>query len=146
MLHAPAAQITDRFRARLIDPVFDEGADAPDLILVDYQFGNGATDLEIIDEFAQHGASLPAVVLAGISPAFFGVKQAWQVQTLPAAIAYRELATISYEAREKLSAARPATIGQAGRIPGVSPSDLQNLVLAVLRLHGKSAVSRETES
>ncbi len=65
---------------------------------------------------------------------------------LPAAIAYRELATISYEAREKLSAARPATIGQAGRIPGVSPSDLQNLVIAVLRLRSKAAVSRETES
>lgn len=65
---------------------------------------------------------------------------------LPAAIAYHELATISYEAREKLSAARPATIGQAGRIPGVSPSDLQNLVIAVLRLQSEAAVSRETEN
>ena len=63
--------------------------------------------------------------------------------SLPAAITYRDLATISFEAREKLSAARPATIGQAGRIPGVSPSDLQNLVLAVLRLRG--SVSRETQ-
>jgi tRNA uridine 5-carboxymethylaminomethyl modification enzyme len=53
---------------------------------------------------------------------------------LPATIEYRGLDTISYEAREKLSASRPATIGQASRIPGVSPSDLQNLVLAVLRL------------
>ncbi|MGE5686904.1 MAG: tRNA uridine-5-carboxymethylaminomethyl(34) synthesis enzyme MnmG [Gemmatimonadota bacterium] len=65
---------------------------------------------------------------------------------LPAAISYRELATISYEAREKLSAARPATIGQAGRIPGVSPSDLQNLVVAVLRLQRNGPVSRETIS
>ena len=64
---------------------------------------------------------------------------------LPAALAYGELATISYEAREKLSAARPATIGQAGRIPGVSPSDLQNLVLAVLRSRERRGVSRETE-
>jgi tRNA uridine 5-carboxymethylaminomethyl modification enzyme len=53
---------------------------------------------------------------------------------LPGAIAYSAVATLSYEAREKLSAIRPATLGQAGRIPGVSPSDLQNLVLAVLRL------------
>jgi tRNA uridine 5-carboxymethylaminomethyl modification enzyme len=62
---------------------------------------------------------------------------------LPAELGYEGLATISYEAREKLSASRPATIGQAGRIPGVSPSDLQNLVLAVLRLRERT-VSRET--
>jgi len=85
-LHAPRPQLADRFRARLIDPVFDEGAEAPDLIIADYQFGNGAADLEVLDELAQHGASLPAVVFAGISPAFFGVRQAWQVQTLPALI------------------------------------------------------------
>jgi tRNA uridine 5-carboxymethylaminomethyl modification enzyme len=64
---------------------------------------------------------------------------------LPAAITYGDLATVSFEAREKLSATRPATIGQASRIPGVSPSDLQNLVLAVLRLRGTARVSRETE-
>jgi tRNA uridine 5-carboxymethylaminomethyl modification enzyme len=62
---------------------------------------------------------------------------------LPPELGYEGLATISYEAREKLSATRPATIGQAGRIPGVSPSDLQNLVIAVLRLR-ESNVSRET--
>ncbi len=61
---------------------------------------------------------------------------------LPPELGYEGLTTISYEAREKLSASRPATIGQAGRIPGVSPSDLQNLVLAVLRLRERT-VSRE---
>jgi tRNA uridine 5-carboxymethylaminomethyl modification enzyme len=63
---------------------------------------------------------------------------------LPTALAYRELGTLSYEAREKLAATRPATLGQAGRIPGVSPSDLQNLVAAVLRLRTRPSVSRET--
>jgi type VI secretion system ImpC/EvpB family protein/type VI secretion system ImpB/VipA family protein len=86
VLHAPRPQLADRFRQRLIDPVFDEGADAPDLIVLDYPFGNGAADLEALDELAQHGASLPAVVLAGVAPGFFGVKQAWQVPTLPALI------------------------------------------------------------
>ena len=62
---------------------------------------------------------------------------------LPAEIEYRDLMTISYEAREKLSNCRPPTIGQAGRIPGVSPSDLQNLLVAVLRL--RAPVSRETD-
>ena len=55
---------------------------------------------------------------------------------LPAELEYRSLATLSIEAREKLSAARPRSLGQAGRIPGVSPSDLQSLVMEVLKRRG----------
>ncbi|UCE58249.1 MAG: type VI secretion system contractile sheath large subunit [Phycisphaerales bacterium] len=83
LLHAPRAALMDRFTSLLIDPVFDEGADAPDLIVVDAQFGNAAADLEVLDELAQHGASIPAVVLTGVSTGFFGVKHAWQMPTLP---------------------------------------------------------------
>jgi tRNA uridine 5-carboxymethylaminomethyl modification enzyme len=53
--------------------------------------------------------------------------------SLPADLAYRSLGTISFEAREKLDRIRPASLGQAARIPGVSPSDLQNLVAELLR-------------
>ena len=53
---------------------------------------------------------------------------------LPTDIAYEGLASLSYEARQKLDRVRPVSLGQAGRIPGVSPSDLQNLVVEVLRL------------
>ena len=56
--------------------------------------------------------------------------------TLPADLDYVSLLTLSYESREKLARIRPSTIGQAGRIPGVSPADLQNLVLAVVRGRG----------
>jgi tRNA uridine 5-carboxymethylaminomethyl modification enzyme len=52
---------------------------------------------------------------------------------LPETLAYRSFLTLSYEAREKLHQARPASLGHASRIPGVSPSDLQNLVVEVLR-------------
>lgn len=52
---------------------------------------------------------------------------------LPDALDYRSFRTISYEAREKLSEVRPETLGRAARIPGVNPSDLQNLVLEVMR-------------
>ncbi len=52
---------------------------------------------------------------------------------LPVGIEYHAIKTISWEAREKLTATRPVSIGQAGRIPGVSPADLQNLAFAVLR-------------
>ncbi|HEX6617940.1 MAG TPA: tRNA uridine-5-carboxymethylaminomethyl(34) synthesis enzyme MnmG [Gemmatimonadales bacterium] len=55
---------------------------------------------------------------------------------LPDALDYRGLTTLSFEAREKLHAIRPSSLGQAGRVPGVSPSDLQNLVVEVTRLRG----------
>ena len=47
---------------------------------------------------------------------------------------YCDFNTLSMEAREKLSTVRPASLAQAGRIPGVSPADLQNLILEVRRL------------
>jgi tRNA uridine 5-carboxymethylaminomethyl modification enzyme len=56
---------------------------------------------------------------------------------LPEGIAYRDLLTLSFEAREKLTQIRPKSLGQASRVPGVSPSDLQNLVVEVLRLGGR---------
>jgi tRNA uridine 5-carboxymethylaminomethyl modification enzyme len=52
---------------------------------------------------------------------------------LPADITYEDLRTLSTEARQKLSRVRPQSLAQAGRIPGVSPSDLQNLVLEVVK-------------
>ena len=84
VLHAQVDSRMERFNSLLIDPVFDEGADAPHMIIVDEAFGSSASDLEALDEFAQHGASLPAVVLAGVSSNFFGVKHTWQIPTLPA--------------------------------------------------------------
>lgn len=47
---------------------------------------------------------------------------------------YCDFHSLSFEAREKLSAIRPASLAQAGRIPGISPADLQNLILEVRRL------------
>ena len=46
---------------------------------------------------------------------------------------YGDMRSLSVEARQKLAALEPATLAQASRIPGVSPSDLQNLVLEVER-------------
>lgn len=53
---------------------------------------------------------------------------------LPEGLPYRAFATLSVEAREKLARVRPGTLAQAARIPGVSPADLQNLILEVRRL------------
>ncbi|MGQ0712639.1 MAG: tRNA uridine-5-carboxymethylaminomethyl(34) synthesis enzyme MnmG [Gemmatimonadaceae bacterium] len=46
-------------------------------------------------------------------------------------LAYEDMHSLSFEARQKLASIRPSTLAQASRIPGVSPSDLQNLVLEV---------------
>ncbi len=83
VLHARRAELTERFTKLLIDPVFDEGVDAPDLILVDHAFGNTANDTAALDELAQNAASLPAVLVTGLSPGFLGVKQMRQITTLP---------------------------------------------------------------
>jgi tRNA uridine 5-carboxymethylaminomethyl modification enzyme len=48
---------------------------------------------------------------------------------------------VSFEARQKFLAQRPRTLAQAARIPGVSPSDLQNLVLEVERRRRVAAAS-----
>ncbi len=53
--------------------------------------------------------------------------------SLPQDLPYLELASLSTEARHKLDRIRPDSLAQAGRIPGVSPSDLQNLVVEVSR-------------
>ena len=52
---------------------------------------------------------------------------------IPAGFVYDDIPTMTLESREKLSKIRPRTLAQAGRIPGVSPSDLAQLSLAVLR-------------
>lgn len=57
---------------------------------------------------------------------------------LPGDLPYAEFVTLSFEAREKLSQRRPDTLAQAGRIPGISPADLQNLVMEVRRWRRES--------
>ena len=51
---------------------------------------------------------------------------------------YAPLETVTLEAREKLAKIRPRTLAQAGRIPGVSPSDLAQLSIALMKA-GKTA-------
>jgi tRNA uridine 5-carboxymethylaminomethyl modification enzyme len=48
---------------------------------------------------------------------------------IPTNFDYNKLKSLSYEAREKLSKIRPATISQASRVSGVSPSDISVMLV-----------------
>ncbi len=53
---------------------------------------------------------------------------------IPENLDYTQVVGISREAREKFSKIKPASIGQASRIPGISPCDLAVLVVHIKRL------------
>jgi tRNA uridine 5-carboxymethylaminomethyl modification enzyme len=64
---------------------------------------------------------------------------------IPAHFEYRGIPGLSREMVERLSAVRPATIGQAGRIPGVTPAAVAILAARVARFRRDdehSAISR----
>jgi tRNA uridine 5-carboxymethylaminomethyl modification enzyme len=87
-------------------------------------------DEMVIDEVAEDVAYAPYVLrqlseLRAISSA--------ENALIPANVNYFELAGLSTEMREKLSAARPQTIGAAGRIRGVTPAALATILVASRR-------------
>jgi len=91
------------------------------------------------------GASLPAdaVISAELELKYAGyfAKERARAERLAAqgalrladGLPYDRMTTLSIEARQKLMQRKPATLAQAGSIPGVSPADLQNLVLELRR-------------
>ena len=60
---------------------------------------------------------------------------------LPEQLPYDTIAGLRLEAREKLQAQRPATLGAAGRIPGVSPADIAVLMIWLEKQKAASAAA-----
>ena len=56
-----------------------------------------------------------------------------EAKKIPADIDYSQVQGLRIEARQKLEAVRPVSIGQAGRISGVSPADVNMLLVHVAR-------------
>ena len=64
---------------------------------------------------------------------------------LPANVDYASITTLSKEAREKLGSIQPSTLGQAGRIPGVSQADTAALLLWIeIQQRQTSPTSKKT--
>jgi tRNA uridine 5-carboxymethylaminomethyl modification enzyme len=60
---------------------------------------------------------------------------------IPAAFDFSTVPSLRHEARQKLTKIRPATIGQAARISGVSPADISILLVCLKRwgaTHGQT--------
>jgi tRNA uridine 5-carboxymethylaminomethyl modification enzyme len=66
-------------------------------------------------------------------------------KTIPSEIDYGEVKGLLSESRQKMQKQRPSTLGQASRIPGVTPADISVLALYILKSEKKKKnVSRET--
>ena len=57
--------------------------------------------------------------------------------TIPEDIDYDSISSLSIEVRQRLKLARPQTLGQAGRISGVTPAAVALLLIHLKRLQGK---------
>ncbi|MEO9170795.1 MAG: tRNA uridine-5-carboxymethylaminomethyl(34) synthesis enzyme MnmG [Candidatus Baltobacteraceae bacterium] len=60
---------------------------------------------------------------------------------IPAEFEYASISALSREAREKLQAQRPRTLGAAGRIPGVTPADVAIVGLFIHRDRNTTATT-----
>ena len=124
---------------------FDRLAVRPEVQLRDLLAAAGRLDLVAEAPGMEDAATLAETALkyAGyLEREADGVARMHQLEGVrfPAAFDFDAVGAISMEARQKLSRIRPDTVGQASRISGVSPSDIQAL-LVLLRRPG---VSRET--
>lgn len=60
---------------------------------------------------------------------------------IPDSLDYADIKSLSNEVRERLEAVRPTTIGQAGRIPGVTPAAVTALVVHLHRVKKNQAAA-----
>ena len=68
-----------------------------------------------------------------------GMLEREEALAIPMEIDFAEISGLSNEMRDRLSRARPATLGGAGRLPGITPA-----AIAALAIHLRRSVPRET--
>ena len=55
----------------------------------------------------------------------------YETKKIPEDLDYNSISTLSSETKEKLLKVKPLTLGQANRIPGIKPSDIIFLNIAI---------------
>ena len=68
--------------------------------------------------------------------------RSWESRAIPGEFDYASIRAMSHEAREKLASIQPANVGQASRIPGVTPADLSILVVHLERDTARSGIRK----
>ncbi len=63
----------------------------------------------------------------------------YEATILPNDIDYQDIAGLSHEVRQKLASHRPHTVGQASRIPGITPAAVSLLLVHLKRLRKSAA-------
>jgi tRNA uridine 5-carboxymethylaminomethyl modification enzyme len=61
------------------------------------------------------------------------IRKSFEYKQIPVCLDYNQILGLSNEARQKLTAIRPASIGQAARISGVTPADVSLLSVWIKR-------------
>jgi hypothetical protein len=79
----PRTGIADALREQVLDPVRRDERAAPLLILLDFDFAHQAADLSLLGEIAEMAAELNAPVVAGASPAIFGLRHFAHLAAFP---------------------------------------------------------------
>ena len=94
-------------------------------------------DLPLIDRPAQEQIEIHLRYAGYISRQQSQIEEFRRLEErpLPYDFDYQSVESLRLEARQKLSAIRPGSIGQASRISGVSPADIQVLIVALKHGH-----------
>lgn len=103
---------------------------------VTYTMLQQAFDLPVLDEEVRRQVEISIVYEGYIEKQLEQVARMEKLENklLPEDIDYRSVPSLRDEAREKLAAIRPRSVGQAGRISGVSPADV-SVLLVYLEQH-----------
>ncbi|UPT72537.1 MAG: tRNA uridine-5-carboxymethylaminomethyl(34) synthesis enzyme MnmG [Elusimicrobiota bacterium] len=94
------------------------GGEAPDEALAPWSMGKVREQRAVRASYAAY--------IARENDAAARLREAELVE-LPEGLDYASFGALTAEARQKLARSRPRTLGQAGRVPGVTPADLQVL-------------------